>query len=295
LFGLAAAAIARLLRADAAAIALSGVCAAVGLIARQQLARRHWPSHSLPLAGAFIGAVLGGGLIRLGAAPTATPGLCLLVPFLMLVPGPHLINGVFDMAENHMQTGLSRLALSTVVLVGAALGVFVGARLTLGTADLMMHPSQAAVTFGLDVVLAGVASCGFGLFYNSPWRILAISIFSGMIGHGIRYLCLHAGLSLETATFIACLPIGVLSGLAVSKIRIPFAAVAFAGAVPMMPGAFLYQAITGALAIAQTGDTATQVLVAGTLANVYRSAFVVGAMAVGLLTGGWIAGIRRLR
>jgi uncharacterized membrane protein YjjB (DUF3815 family) len=227
---------------------------------------------------------------------TSTPGLCLLVPFLMLVPGPHLIKGVYDMTENHMQTGLSRLGLASVLLFGAALGVYTGARLTVGDATFNAQPSEdVIVTFAHDVILAGVASCGFGVAFNAPWRILWISIVSGMIGHGLRYLCLHYGVSLEVATFLACLPIGVIAGIAVEKIQVPFAAVAFAGAVPMMPGAFIFQAISGALTIGQGGAAAEQALVTSTLAGIYRSAFVVAAMAFGLLIGGHVVGVRRAR
>ena len=52
----------------------------------------------------------------------------------MLVPGPHLINGVHDLLENHMQTGVCRLALATGILLTAALGVALGGWATLGPA-----------------------------------------------------------------------------------------------------------------------------------------------------------------
>lgn len=292
-FGCGAAALAWLLRADTGAIVTAGVSSGLGLLARRELARRHVLLFALPFTAAFIGALIGGIAIRLGFTAT---GLCLLVPFLMIVPGPHLINGVYDMTENHIQTGLSRLGLATVLLFGAALGVYIGARLTLGTATFSAQPSEdVIVTFAHDVILAGIASCGFGVAFNAPWRTLSISILSGMIGHGLRYLCLHNGVSLEIATFLACLPIGIVAGIAVEKIQVPFAAVAFAGAVPMMPGAFIFQAITGALAIGQGGATAEQALVATTLAGIYRSAFVVAAMAFGLLIGGHVAGVRGSR
>lgn len=291
-FGCGAAALAWLLRADAGAICSTGLSSGLGLLVRHELARRHVLLFALPFAGALVGSLTGGVAIRLGL--TTTPGLCLLVPFLMLVPGPHLINGVYDMTENHMQTGLSRLALASVLLFGASLGIYIGARLTVGTATFSAQPSEeVVVTFAHDVVLAGVASCGFGVAFNTPWRILSISILSGMVGHGLRYLCLHNGVSLEAATFFACLPIGVISGIAVEKIQVPFAAVAFAGAVPMMPGSFIFQAISGALAIGQVGAAAEQTLVTSTLAGVYRSAFVVAAMAFGLLIGGHVGGVRR--
>ena len=159
LFGLAASAIAWLLRADAGAIAVSGLCAALALRARQQMAR--WPvlAFTPPFAAGLVGATLGGLAIRLGW--TDTPGLCLIVPALMLVPGPHLINGVHDMLENHMQTGICRLALALAILTAAALGVALGGWLALGPETLSTSPSEATrLTLPLDAALAGVAACG---------------------------------------------------------------------------------------------------------------------------------------
>src|SRR5262249_35508316 len=86
--GLCAASLAGLLGADAGAVTVAGVATGLGLLARQQLARWHFSLLMLPLTAAFIGAVLGGLVILLDW--TRTPDLVLIVPALMLVPGPHL-------------------------------------------------------------------------------------------------------------------------------------------------------------------------------------------------------------
>ena len=151
LFGLAASAIACLLRADWGAIAVSGVSSALGLIARQELARQSVILFAQPFAAGLIGAALGGLVVRQGW--TATPGFCLIVPALMLVPGPHLINGVHDMLENHMQTGLCRLGLATSILIATALGVALGGWLTLGPATL------STVAVGSDSADAAAGCC----------------------------------------------------------------------------------------------------------------------------------------
>ena len=190
LFGLAASAIAWLLRADAGRHCRERPVCRPGAASRS----RKWPGLPVllfmpPFAAGLVGAALGGLAIRLGW--TDTPGLCLIVPALMLVPGPHLINGVHDMLENHMQTGICRLGLAVGILTAASLGVVLGGWLTLGLATLSTSPSEAIrLTLPLDAALAGVAACGFGAFYNAPWRVLWVSIVCGMVGHGLRYLCL---------------------------------------------------------------------------------------------------------
>ena len=59
----------------------------------------------------------------------------------MLVPGPHLINGVYDLLDNHMQTGVCRLVLAMGILIATAFGVVLGSWLTLGPAMLSTSSS----------------------------------------------------------------------------------------------------------------------------------------------------------
>jgi uncharacterized membrane protein YjjP (DUF1212 family) len=287
LFGLAATAIAWLLRADWGAMAVSGVSSALGLIARQEIAKRPLTFFAQPFAAGMIGAALGGLVIRLGWTETA--GFCLIVPALMLVPGPHLINGVRDILENYVHTGICRLALAGGILIAAALGVVLGGWLTLGPATLSTSPSMAIpLTLALDAALAGVAACGFGAVYNAPWRVLWVSILCGVVGHGLRYL-LFDHVNVELATLFACLAIGLIANAAAERLHLPFSTVAFAGAVPMMPGVFIYQSIAGAMRLSAAGMSADPAIAAATLALSFKAVFVVGAIALGLLIGARLA------
>jgi uncharacterized membrane protein YjjP (DUF1212 family) len=288
MFALAAAALACILRGDAGAMAVGGVSSALGLLARRELGKRHWPLFSLPFVAAVIGGVSGGLAIRLGW--TRTGGVCLLVPALMLVPGPHLINGISDVFENYIQSGICRLALAAGILVSAALGIFAGAWLVLGlrsvdgaTADVV------TLTLWLDVILAGFAACGFGAFYNSPWRVLWISIVCGMIGHGVRFVCLAGGAGLPGSTLLACAAIGLLTNFAVRSLRLPFSSVAFAAAVPMMPGSLIFRSIAGAVNLSAAGTSADPVDATRTFVLLLQALLTVGAMATGLAIGALLA------
>lgn len=284
MFGMAASALAWLLGADSGARLVAGVASAAGLIARQELARRHVVLPAQPFTAALIGAAAGGLAIRLGW--TRTSELCVIVPALMLVPGPHLINSVDDMVENHLEMGVARLTLAINWLLAAALGVVAGYWLVRG---LDAAPASAAggtqISLLLDIALAGLAASGFGAVYNAPWRVLWVSILCGMVGHGIRYVGLDAGLGIAIATLLGCIPIGVIGSIAADHLRLPFSAVAFAGAVTMMPGLFIYQSIAGAMRLASTSTAADSALAATTLALSFKAAFVVGSLAVGLLMG----------
>jgi uncharacterized membrane protein YjjP (DUF1212 family) len=289
LFGLAASAIAWLLSADWGAIVVSGLSSVLGLIARQALARRSFVLFAQPFAAGLIGAVLGSVAIRLGW--TMTPGLCLIVPALMVVPGPDLINGAHDLLDNYMQPGFGRLQFAMGIVVTTALGVVAGGWLILGPGTVSTSPSDAmALTLPLDVALAGIAACGFGVVQNAPWRIVWLSILCGMAGHGLRYVCL-AYLSVEISSLLACLAIGLIANVAARRLHFPFSAVAFAAAVSMIPGVFIYQSIAGTMRLAAAGSSADPALAAATLALACKSVFVVGGMTIGLLAGAWLANL----
>jgi uncharacterized membrane protein YjjB (DUF3815 family) len=121
--------------------------------------------------------------------------------------------------------------------------------------------------------------------------VLWISIVCGMVGHGLRYVCLGQGVGHEISTLLACLAIGLIAGIAADRRHLPFAALAFAGAVPMMPGVFIYEGLAGLVTMSAMGKNADPAASAATLALFIKAAFVIGAMAIGLLAGSRLAGL----
>jgi uncharacterized membrane protein YjjB (DUF3815 family) len=120
--------------------------------------------------------------------------------------------------------------------------------------------------------------------------VLWVSIVCGVVGHGLRFVSLDH-LSVEISTLFACLAIGLIAEAAADRLHLPFSAVAFAGAVPMMPGVFIYQSIAGAMRLSAAGTAADPAVAAATLALSFKSVFVVGAIAVGLLIGARLANL----
>lgn len=282
--GAAASALAALLGADAGAAVVAGLATGLGLLARQELGRRHFSLLTLPLTAALVGAVLGGLAIRLGW--TRAPELVLIVPALMLVPGPHLINGVLDLLDNYLPMCVARLGLATGILLASALGIVLGVELTLTGPPL---PEQGARTDHLnlvsDMVLAAAVTCGFAVFYNTAWPHVGLAAVGGMAGHGLRFLALGAGCQLEVATFLGSLAVGTVSAWMARSGKMPVAVIAFAGAVTMMPGLHIYRALAGALQLArQTNDT-DPAAVAGTLGNALQACLVVSGLTLGLVLG----------
>jgi uncharacterized membrane protein YjjP (DUF1212 family) len=282
--GVGAASLARLLGADTGAVVVAGLATGLGLLARQELGRRHFSLLVLPLTAALIGAVLGGLAIRLGF--TQTPGLVLIVPALMLVPGPHLINGMLDLIDNYLPMSMARLGLAGGILLASALGIVLGVELTLPDS---LPPDQGAnvghLNLASDVVLAGIVTCGFAVFYNTAWQHVVMAAVGGMAGHGLRFLALEAGCRLEAATFLGGLAVGVVSGWMARSGKTPVAVIAFAGAVTMMPGLQIYRALGGAVQLARLTNETAPAAMAGTLGNASQACLVVSGLALGLIVG----------
>jgi uncharacterized membrane protein YjjP (DUF1212 family) len=282
--GLAAASLARLLGADPAAAGVAGVATAIGLLARQALGRRRFGPLTLAFTAALIGALAGGLAIRLGW--TGSPELVLVVPALMVMPGPHLINGLLDLIDNHLPMSLARLGLAAGLLTAAAAGVALGVELTLPDPEPVVRTATAVnLNLASDAALAGIATCGFAVFYNTAWRLLGIAALPGMIGHGIRFVALDYAYGLAAATFVGGLAVGIVSALIARWEKTPFAVLAFAGAVTMIPGLSLYRALAGAVRLARSAGLADANTAAGTLGHAVQGCVVIGGLALGLILG----------
>jgi uncharacterized membrane protein YjjP (DUF1212 family) len=281
--GAAAACLAGLLGADGVAAAFAGLATALGLFVRRELGLRHLSLLSLPFAASLVGAILGGIVIQLGW--TETPGLAVVVPALMVVPGPHLINGILDLIDNHVTMGVSRLGIATGILLASAAGISLGVELTFPdrvSGEQASGPDH--LNLAEDVLLAGIVACGFAMFYNTAWRHLWLAVVGGMAGHGLRFLALEAGCRLEVATFLGGLTVGLISAWVALSRRLPVAVISFAGAVTMVPGLSLYRGLAGALQLARAAEP-DPVKLTEMLGNTLQGCLVVSALTLGLILG----------
>lgn len=284
MFGLAAACLARILGADLGAVGVAGISAGLGLLVRSIMGRWHMSLLTHPLAAAFLGAVLGGLAIRWGW--TQSPELVLIVPALMLVPGPHFINGLMDLLDNHVPMSLARLGLAFGILCASAMGVLLGVELTVKdpiptTTSIPIEP----LNLPSDMALAAIVACGFAVFYNTAWGNLWMAAVAGMIGHGLRFVCIESGTPIETATFIGALAVGVVSACMAHTGKTSASVIGFAGAVIMMPGLAMYRTIGGVMILARQGEATSPSTLAGTLGNFSQACLVVLGLAVGLILG----------
>jgi uncharacterized membrane protein YjjB (DUF3815 family) len=181
---------------------------------------------------------------------------------------------------------MARLGLANGVLLASALGVVLGIELTL-SGPLVTGQDVPAdhLNVGSDMLLAGIVTCGFAVFYNTPWPQLARAVLGGMAGHGLRFLAVEAGWRLEAATLLGGLAVGVVSAWMARSNKSPVAVIAFAGAVTLMPGLQMYRFLRGALELARLKNETDLSTIAETLGNGFHACLVVSALALGLVVG----------
>ena len=264
---------------DPATLVVTFLSAAAGAALRRGLS--HVTPNFLvqPLCAALLAGVIGALVSRL--LPAADPYLVALCPCMVLVPGPHLLNSALDLARLRIALGMARFGFASLVILLICTGLIAG--LALGQESLPAPGRAAAVPLLFDVIAAGIAVAAFGTFFSMPWRTLPIPILIGMFAHASRWLVLADGANVATGAFIACLIVGTIVTPIANHLRLPFAAVAFASVVSLMPGVFLFRLAAGLVTIMNAGEAAPPALLMPLVVDGTTAAMILVAMAFGLI------------
>lgn len=117
--GVGSAGLAALFGANLTGMFITAIAGAVGAALRAWLMKRHFKPFVFSAFCAFVSAA-----IVLGLHPAnATLQPALAASILYLVPGVPLLNGTADLLTGYYLNGLVRLTMSTVVFVGASIGL----------------------------------------------------------------------------------------------------------------------------------------------------------------------------
>jgi uncharacterized membrane protein YjjP (DUF1212 family) len=276
--GLTAASLARLFGGDWPTFGIVWLAGSVGMWLRQELGRRRFNLFFIPFAAALVSAVIGGVGVLLGVS--GTPSLCLVAPGMIIVPGVPLVNGVQDMFKNHMSQGLARLGLGVLITLAIAFGLFVATVLT--GAKIPVDAPSKLLSIPEDALFSALAALGYLFLFNVPGRIAWACVVCGVASHTTRTLCMHLGIDMVSGTLIGALAAGFLAHGFARHFRAPAVAFAFPGVVAMIPGAFAFRVVIGALQIVGAGAAAATALVAETLSLALTCLLMVAAIAVGI-------------
>jgi uncharacterized membrane protein YjjP (DUF1212 family) len=266
---------------DATSLLLIAASAAIGALVRRWLSGFSNNPLIQPLCAALIAGIVAAaaGRFRLSDA-IALVGFC---PCMVLVPGPHILNGAIDLARTRIALGIARLAYAGVIALLICAGGLFGFTAVGGTNLAIAGPSPP-VPLVIDVIAAGCAVASFGTFFSTPWRLLAFPIAAGMLAHAARWALISvAGTNAATGALVACMLVSVLVTPIADRQHLPFAALAFSAVVSLMPGFFLFNAATGLVELVSIGPSAPAALLTNIATNGATAFLIIMAMTFGLI------------
>jgi uncharacterized membrane protein YjjP (DUF1212 family) len=232
----------------------------------------------------FCAALLAGlvGAIAFRFQLSSALRLVAICPSMVLVPGPHFLNGMLDLARARIGLGAARIGYASLITVMICTGLLLGLTL-LGVSLPASGPSYSPRLL-YDVIAAGIAVAAYGTFFAMPWRMLPIPILIGMLAHASRWTAISvSGASAEIGAFIACLVVGVIMTPIADRLRLPFAGLAFASVVSLIPGVFLFRMAGGLVDLVTLGSHAPQELLIEVITDGATAVLIVLAMSFGLI------------
>ncbi|MGO9931399.1 MAG: threonine/serine exporter family protein [Steroidobacteraceae bacterium] len=260
-------------------LVLIALSAGMGACLRRWLAGR---SHNLfvqPFCAALLAGAIGAVAVRLQLSSALR--LIAVCPCMVLVPGPHLLNGALDLVRGRIPLGASRIGYAFLIILMICAGLLAG--LSLGGVSLPASGTSHTVPLGYDVIAAGAAVAAYGTFFAMPWRLLPIPVLIGALAHACRWAVIWMGGGVAAGALVACLVVGVLITPIADRLRLPFAAFGFAAVVSLIPGVFLFRMAGGLVDLMSPGGQASANLFLGIVSDGMTATLIFFAMACGLI------------
>ena len=233
-----------------------------------------------PFMAALVAGVIGGMVAQLHL--TSAQRLIAVCPCMILVPGPHLLNGALDLVRSNITLGAARIVFASLIILMICAGLLIG--LAICGVSLPASGASVRVPLGYDVLAAGVAVAAYGTFFSMPWRMLPIPMVVGMLAHAARWGVVSGlGLSAAWGAFVACFLVSAIMTPVADRLHLPFAGLAFASVVSLIPGVFLFHMAGGLVSLVSLGAATPPDIVQTVMSDGATATLIMMAMAIGLI------------
>jgi len=133
-----------------------------------------------------------------------------------------------------------------------------------------------------DALWSAVAALGFAILFNTPKRALWVCALAAAVGHALRTYLVSQASSLELATLISAVTIGVVGDVAARRLKMPQAVFTIPAAIPLVPGSFAFRTMISVLQLTNQSLFANDPILTEAVTNGVKTGLILGAIAVGI-------------
>jgi uncharacterized membrane protein YjjB (DUF3815 family) len=142
---------------------------------------------------------------------------------------------------------------------------------------------------------AGLAVIGFAMVFAVPRRTLPGIAMLAVLAHLMRALLLDEGASLPLASFTAAIFVGFSAAVVAPRAGQSTSIYAFAPVIPLVPGTYMFDALTGILDLTSGTVADPSAVVDTTVVDLSIASLTIVALAVGTISPTLILGRRIAR